>query len=412
MRRKAQIVVQINTVCNNSTGRIMHDIQQIAMESGYTTISFVGRRRVYTDLPCVKFGNPISFWVHVALNTVLDRQGYGSFFQTKKLVSKLREIQPDIIHLHNLHGYYLHISTLFDYLFYEYKGSVYWTFHDLWPITGHCPHYNNAECDKWKTQCFQCPNKGEYPISWFLDSSRKNYIEKKEMFSRIKNLHIIVPSKWMKEQVEQSYLKDKKISVVSNGIDLNVFSIPKSEVENRRELKDKYGIPINKKIIMGIASVWEPRKGLARFHKLSKILSDEYKIVLVGLSKQQIRSCPSDIISISRTENKYDLAKIYAASNVLINFSKEESFSLITIEAMACGTPVIGYGASAVGELINQKNGEIITSDDEEEIAKAVYKVCEKEWSPQEIRETVIDFSSDKMGKKIIELYNKKTECI
>ena len=227
------------------------------------------------------------------------------------------------------------------------------------------------------------------------------------MFSRIKNLHIIVPSKWMKEQVEQSFLKDKKVSVISNGIDLDAFTIPKCDGENRKKIFDKYRIPMDKKIVMGIASVWEPRKGLNQFYKLSQVLSDEYQIVLVGLSKQQMRSCPSNIISISRTENKEDLANIYAASSVLINFSKEESFSLITIEAMACGTPVIGYGGCAVAELINKNNGEVIYSDDVQEIAKTLDRVCKKEWIPQVIRETVTDFSSDKMGKKVIELYNE-----
>ena len=407
MSKENQMVVQINTVCNNSTGRIMHDIQQTASDEGYETMSFVGRRRVYRDLPCEKFGNGFSFWIHVGLNTIFDRQGHGSFLQTRKLVKKLRILQPDIIHLHNLHGYYLHIPTLFNYLLHEYTGRIYWTFHDLWPITGHCPYYNIVECEKWKTQCYQCPNKREYPISWVLDSSKRNYVEKKEIFSRIENLHIVVPSMWMKEQVQQSFLKDKKISVVSNGIDLNIFSIPDNEEKNKQELCRKYGIPMDKKIIMGIASVWETRKGLKQFYELSKVLSEEYQIVLVGLSKQQMRDCPSNIISISRTESRIDLAKIYARSSVLINFSKEESFSLVTIEAMACGTPVIGYGRSAVRELINHNNGEIILSDDVPEIAETVHRVCEKKWIPEVIRETVISFSSDRMGQKIIALYNE-----
>lgn len=388
----------------------MHDIQQTASEFGYNTRSFVGRRQVYKDLPCEKFGNGLSFWIHVCLNTAFDRQGYGSFLQTKRLIKKLKLINPEIIHLHNIHGYYLHIPSLFEYLSYEYKGRVYWTFHDLWPITGHCAYYNIAGCDKWKTQCKHCPNKREYPISWGLDASRKNYLEKKKMFCRINNLHIIVPSKWMKEQVEQSFFKDSKISVVSNGIDLDVFTIPKSETENRTELFNKYGIPYNKKIVLGIASVWETRKGLNQFYKLSQVLSDEYQIVLIGLSKRQMKKCPSNIITILRTENKNDLAKMYAVSSVMVNFSKEESFSLITIEAMACGTPVIGYGGSAVAELINHNNGEIITSDDVADIAQIIYRVCEKEWIPDAVRASVMKYSKDRMGNKVIALYHEAVE--
>lgn len=412
MGSKRKVLVQINTVCNNSTGRIMHDIQQKAYESGYETYSFVGRRKVYTDLPCVKYGNGISFWIHVFINTVFDRQGYGSYFQTKKLVNRLRNIKPDVIHLHNLHGYYLNIPLLFHYLSSEYKGKVYWTFHDLWPITGHCAYYSNAGCNKWKTQCNHCPNKKAYPISWGLDLSKKNYLAKKMMFSGINNLHIIVPSKWMFEQVKQSFLNEKKVSVVSNGIDLDVFSIPKSEIENRVEILNKYGIQTNKKIVLGIASVWEPRKGLAQFYDLSQVLSKEYQIVLIGLSKRQMRSCPSNIIAISRTDNQSDLAKIYAASDVMVNFSKEESFSLITIESMACGTPVIGYGETAIAELINCNNGEIINSDDMDKIVESIYRVCDRDWDPEMVRETVMGYTKEKMGKNVLELYRGEKECL
>lgn len=383
----------------------MHDIQQMADSQGHQTVAFVGRRKPYDDLLCEKFGNGVSFWIHVVVNTLLDRQGHASWIQTRTLIKKLRKINPDIIHLHNLHGYYLHIPTLFHYLYYEYQGDLYWTFHDLWPITGHCAHYVIAKCDKWKEQCACCPNKGQYPISWLLDSSKKNYQEKKELFGRQKNLNILVPSRWMEEQVKQSFLKNKNVTVVANGIDLDVFTISRTASKDKEELFTKYGIAKDKKIVLGVANVWELRKGLSQFYKLESLLSEDYQIVLVGLTKLQKRNCPSSIIAILKTENKSELVKVYGRANVLLNCSQEESFSLVTIEAMACGTPVIGYENSAVSELINQNNGKIINTVEAEKIKEAIYEVCEKQWIPEEIRSSVAHFSNDDMGEKVMKLY-------
>ena len=216
-------LIQINTVCNGSTGNIMRQIQIAAMEKGYETISFYGRRKGYADLPCERFGSFWGFWSHVIWNTTTDKQGLFSYIATKKMVKRLREECPDIIHLHNLHGYYLNYPVLFNYLREEFKGRIIWTFHDCWPITGHCPHFVIAQCDKWKTKCGKCPNKGNYPISWFMDSSKSNYELKKKMFSGFENMTIVCPSKWMQDIVKKSFLKDTKNVVVSNGIDLDVF---------------------------------------------------------------------------------------------------------------------------------------------------------------------------------------------
>ena len=169
-------LIQINTVCNASTGNIMRQIQLAAEKEGYNTISFYGRRKGYSDLRCERFGSLFGFWSHVIWTTITDRQGLGSYFITKKMVRRLREENPDIIHMHNLHGYYLNYPVLFKYLRNEFKGRIVWTFHDCWPITGHCPHFVIARCDKWKSKCEKCPNKAVYPISWFMDASEYNYM--------------------------------------------------------------------------------------------------------------------------------------------------------------------------------------------------------------------------------------------
>jgi len=378
----------------------MYDIQKHAQEKGWDTISFVGRRKVYDDLPCEKFGNKVSFWIHVIVNTLLDRQGYASFFQTKKLIRRIKEECPDVIHLHNLHGYYLNIPLLFHYLTEEYKGKIFWTFHDLWPITGHCPHFAAVKCDKWQSECKKCPNKRLYPISWGLDNSRRNFREKKKVFSSLRHLEIIAPSKWMAEQIEKSFLGSFPIRVIPNGIDLSNFAYSVDV-----DIFSKYNIPRDKSIILGVASVWDERKGLNDFLQLAEKLSDDYIIVLVGLSIAQIGKLPNNVIGIRRTENRKELACFYSAADVLINPSKEESFSLVTIEAMACGTPVIGIDTSAVRELINDDNGILLHENNCQQYLQAINILQKSNKTRETIRRTVLAYSNKNMVENVLQLY-------
>lgn len=394
-------LIQINTVCNGSTGNIMRQIQIGAQKQGYETISFYGRRKGYSDLQCEKFGGSIVFWSHVIWNTVTDRQGMFSYFVTKKMVKRLKEEQPDIIHLHNLHGYYLNYPLLFKYLREEFAGKIVWTFHDCWPMTGHCPHFVIARCDKWKVQCNKCPNKGVYPISWFLDSSRYNYKAKKKLFSGFENMTIVTPSGWMKNIVENSFLKDTKTVVVSNGIELDVF-YPRTNFERIK----KYQIPYEKKVILGVASIWEERKGLGVFINLAKKLEENYVIVLVGLNHKQKEKMLPNMIGIERTENKDELAEIYSRADVFVNPSEEESFSLVTIEAMACGTPVVALDSSAVKELVNENNGDVLHAPRIQDYIDAIKK-CERMKSKADaIRRSVEKYSVQNMVKGILEIYS------
>lgn len=399
-------LVQINTVCNSSTGQIMHDIQKKAEEEGYSTASFVGRRKPYADLKCEKFGNGLSFWLHVSINTVFDCQGYGSYFATKKLIRRLREEKPDIIHLHNLHGYYVHIPTLFKYLKTEFEGRLFWTFHDCWPFTGHCPHFVIAKCGRWMAGCYGCPQKSLYPISFFLDASKKNYENKKRMFTDVNNLTIITPSEWMKGLIEESFFKGFDIRVVNNGIDTGIFS-PCTDNGKMRKILAKYNIPDNKKILLGVASVWEKRKGLDTFIELSSAMGSEYAIALVGLSKRQIHSMPSGIIGIERTENKSDLAILYSLAHIFINPSMEESFSLVTVEAMACGTPVIVLDTSAVKELVCPDNGIVLSEYGVADYNEAIVRLERLGLTSEQVAKTAQKYDVRKVMSEMVSLYGE-----
>lgn len=393
-------VALINTVCNTSTGRIMGDIQREAEKQGYETVSFVGRRTPFMDLKCIKFGNPISFWLHVAINTVFDKQGYGSFFVTKMLIKRLRKEKPDIIHLHNLHGYYLNIPLLCRYLRNEFKGKIFWTFHDCWPFTGHCAYFTMAGCEKWKKACHHCPNRKEYPVSLLLDRSASNYLIKKELFCGMRDLTILVPSKWMEGLVKESFFKEKKVVITSNGIDINTFSYKMDE-----KVLKKYKIPEEKKILLGVANIWDKRKGLADFLQLAKVLTEEYQIVLVGLSKRQIRNMPENIIGIMRTENTEELVAIYSRADIFINPSVEESFSLVTVEAFSCGTPVIVLDTSAVRELVTVENGIVLNAPSASEYLKAIREIERKSFDRKVVAKCAEKYDNKDCITRIVELY-------
>lgn len=349
-------LVQINTVCNGSVGKIMHDIQISAKENNIDAISFYGRRKGFKDTESIKFGNNVSFFFHVLLTMLFGYQGTHDKYYTKKMIKKLKEINPDIILLHNIHGYYLNYKMLFKYLKEEYHGKVFWTFHDCLPITGHCAYFDYVNCNKWQTMCHNCPQLKAYPPQ-LVDTSKNEYNLKKETFTNIPNLTLITPSKWLKDILDKSYLKDYPKYVINNGIDLNVFKYTYDE-----NIYDKYNIPKNKKILLGVASVWEQRKGLDEFIKLSKDIYEDTIIVLVGLNKKQLKNLPSNVIGILRTDNQLDLVKIYSIADILINPTKEDNYPTVNIESIACKTPVIAYNTGGCKEQITNKTGVIVNS--------------------------------------------------
>lgn len=397
-------LIQINTVCNTSTGKIMGAIQRKANEAGYRTISLVGRRKVFKDVACEKFGNFLSFWIHVAITTLFDRQGFGSYFVTRRLVRRLRQENADIIHLHNLHGYYLNLPVLFDYLAHEFSGQVFWTFHDCWPITGHCPHFAAKKCFKWRAECGHCPSKREYPISLVLDASTRNYRDKKRLFGSLQRLVITTPSDWMADWVKESFLSKYPVITIHNGIDLNMFSYHQPD----QDFYIKYGMDATKKILLGVAGIWETRKGLKDFLELADALPDEYQIVLVGVSARQIRSLPRNIIGIQRTENVGELVLFYSAASIFINPSLEESFSLVTVEAIACGTPVVVLDTSAVKELVCEQNGIVLGRHNAEDYLQAIRAIEMRQVSREDVSKTAQKYDTNVMSERFMQLYQKK----
>lgn len=365
-------ILQINSVVNSgSTGRIAEEIGQTAMATGWESYIAYGRNDRPSQSELIKISNDWDIKLHGIQTRLFDRHGLGSRSATKELIGKIKEISPDIIHLHNIHGYYINIEILFHYLK-ESNIPVIWTLHDCWPITGHCSYFTFVGCEKWKTQCFNCPQKTSYPASWLVDRSEKNFRLKKELFTSLPNLTLVPVSQWLSGILKESFLKGYPIKVIHNGINTDVFNPSSSS-----DFRAKHGLE-NKFILLGVASVWSPRKGLKDFIELSKHLNSDYQIVLIGLSREQIEQLPDNILGIERTESVEVLANIYSAADIVLNLSYEETFGLTTVEGFACGTPGIVYNATASPELIDVSTGIVVEQGNINKLTEAIYSIKKK----------------------------------
>ncbi len=341
----------INSVAGfGSTGRIAAEKCRELMAQGHQcTLAFGRTMANCDDIPTVQIGSPLDCKLHGLRCRILDDHGFGSRNATRTFLQWVREYDPDVIWLHNLHGYYIHIGELFAYLRTCGK-QILWTLHDCWAFTGHCAYFDFVGCDKWKTGCHHCPEKKAYPQSLVLDGSESNYEKKKALFTGIPNLCLTVPSHWLKNRVEQSFLKDYPVEVIYNEVNRDLFKPTESTFRRDHGLEGK-------KILLGVASVWDRRKGLEDFVELSKLLDDQYKIVLIGLSQKQIQALPEQILGLPRTDSVEALAAAYSAANVFVNPSVEETFGLTTLEAHCCGTPSVVYENTACQEIAEQFGG-------------------------------------------------------
>lgn len=362
-------VLQINVCCGNgSTGKIVADLAKAIGQNGDDCLVAYGRSCIPIEgVKTVRIGNTLDNYWHALYTRITDKTGFASTRATHKFINEVViPYDPDVIHLHNLVGYYINIEVLFNYLASASKRVV-WTLHSCWEFTGHCHHFDYINCNRWKTGCHDCPQKStNYPQSYFLDNSRWNYKHKKDLFTSVKDMRIITVSKWQKSFVEKSFLNKYPIDVIYNGIDLNVFKPTISNFRNKHHLQ-------NRIVILGVASIWGKRKGLDAFLKLASMLDERYKIVLVGLSHKQMNSLPQNIIGLPRTTDMVDLAAIYTAADIFVNPSVEETFGLTNIEALACGTPVIAYDAGATTEIINLPWGIIVKRDNFEQLVSSIF---------------------------------------
>ena len=353
-------VLFINAVCGTgSTGKITGELAESYEREGHEVKIAYGRFGYVPEKYkrfAVRIGNSIDVYAHALLSRLTDRHGFYSRRATKKFLLWAEEFNPDILWLHNVHGYYISIELLFNWIKSRPRMKVFWTLHDCWSFTGHCAYFTFIKCDKWQTHCENCPQKNTYPAS-FIDGSFRNYEDKRRLFTGIRDLTLITPSKWLADLTRKSFLKDYPVEVRYNTIDTNIFKPTPSDFRTRYGLEGKF-------VVLGVASIWDKRKGLADFVKLSAMLDDRFAIVLVGLTKRQIKNLPKNITAIERTHNQKELAEIYSASDVFFNPTYEDNYPTVNLEAEACGTRVITYDTGGCPETIHDKHSVIVKCGD------------------------------------------------
>jgi len=393
-------VMAINAVPYGSTGKIMFSISEMLLRQGEDSVCASGfswhknNRKDYYSI-----GNLLSKSFHMFMAGLFGNHGCYSRFTTERLIRKIKTFSPDIIHLHNVHGWYLHIPTLFAYLK-ESRIPVVWTLHDCWAFTGGCSHFTFCDCGKWPNGCGGCNNLDAYPIASKRDKTQKMWRMKRDCFCNLCNLTVVTPSHWLAELVGRSYLREYPIRVIHNGIDLEIFTPRPSD------FREKYGIPEEQHLILGVSLGWNDRKGLDVFATLAKKLSDNYRIVLVGTDAKTDAHLPDNIISIHRTQNQQELAEIYSVADIFVNPTREENYPTVNMEAIACGTPVLTFCTGGSPEMLDETCGSVVSCDDVDALEKEIVRICtNKPYSAEQCVAKAGEFDQNERFKEYIKLY-------
>lgn len=410
-------LLQINPVIrqNTSTGRIMREIGEVAIAAGWDSyIAYSGGRDgiVTSSSKTIPVGNRLDVALHGLYTRLTDRHGLASRRATARFIEDIKRINPDIIHIHNIHGYFLNYPLLFRYLK-ECGKPVVWTVHDCWLYTGHCYYYSFAGCESWKSGCGSCPQRNAFPRSWFFDRSAKNFEDKREAFTSLgKDQLTIVPvSEWIRGEMAESFLKNCNFQVIHNGIDLDVFK-PYDDLAATRE---KYGLTDGETIILGVASIWSQEKGLDDFVRMAGKLHEGERIVLVGVDDKTRKELPSNIIAIRRTDNVGELARLYACATAFVNPTWQDNYPTVNLEATACGTPVVTYRTGGSVESVTPETGVVVEQGDVDGLLAAVRSIAMQ--GAGAYAAACRALAEERFDKKnryqdYIELYQRNAQCV
>jgi putative colanic acid biosynthesis glycosyltransferase len=360
-------LLQINTVVNQgSTGRIAEAIGKTALAAGWRSVIAHGRPARSSASETIRLGNPLHRFHHALATRLFDRHGLHSRGPTRSLIKEIDRIDPDVIHLHNIHGYYLNYPMLFDFL-HTAGIPVSWTLHDCWPFTGHCAYFDTAACDRWLNGCHHCPLLHTYPASWYSDRSRFNWHHKRSAFTQLQHIDIVTPSHWLARHTRTSFLGTYPVRVIPYGIDTDQFHPHAGSGDRWHSL---FG---DRRVVLAVASQWDDRKGLADVVKLrSRLPRDEFVIAVVGLTRRQAARLPEGIIPIPRTDTVHTLASLYSRAHVFINPTRADNFPVTNLEALACGTPVVTYAAGGSPEAADADSGMAVSIGDVDGMATAI----------------------------------------
>lgn len=406
-------LLQINPVLrvNTSTGRIMQEIGELAMQHGWRSCIAYSKGRdgiKSCQSEVIPVGNKWSTIWHGLETRLFDRHGLASNEATRLFVKQIQELKPDVIHIHNIHGYFLNYQILFDFLA-QSNIPVVWTVHDCWLYTGHCYYYSYAGCNKWQTGCGHCPQKKEFPASWLIDRSHQNYDDKKQAFTSLPldQLTIVPVSEWIREEMQYSFFRNNQFHVIHNGINTNIFNI-----YNPEQVKQKYGLN-GKHILLGVASIWSREKGFDDCIQMADLLHPDEMLVLVGVRPEQQKKLKKNMLGIPRTENIHQLAELYAAADAFINPTWQDNYPTVNLEAIACGTPVVTYRTGGSIEAITDQTGFIVPQGNVKEMLEAARLISQrgKAYYQQPCRTYALEnFRKEDRYQDYLDLYDKLTE--
>lgn len=393
-------VLEINSVNYGSTGKIMFSIADVAQKEGFTVYTTSGftKRKTNRERWFITSHAPAKLF-HKYMAMITGYNGCFSVIPTLRLLKRMDKIKPDLIHCHNLHGWFLNLPLFFRYVK-KHEIPVVWTLHDCWAMTGQCPHFTVAQCDKWKTGCSCCSQLKFYPAT-LVDKTKKMWQLKRSWFTGISDMTLVTPSCWLANLVKQSFLKDYPVKVINNGIDLQLFRPVENEFRKQRNITGRF-------IILGVSLDWNYKKGLDVFVELSKKLDDRYQIVLVGTDNKADQQLPSNIISIHSTNNQQELAQIYSAADVFVNPTREENYPTVNMEALACGTPVVTFGAGGSPEMLDESCGIVVPCNDVQAMEQAIRDVCEKKTiKTEDCLKKAANFDMQKCFANYVKLYEQ-----
>jgi putative colanic acid biosynthesis glycosyltransferase len=390
---------QINVTANvGSTGNIAEEIGNMIIKHGFTSYIAYGRSKSKSNSQLISIGSYLSIYYHGFKTLFFDEHGLSSKHATIRLVKQMLYLKPRLVHLHNIHGYYLNYPILFEYLNQK-NIPVVWTLHDCWPFTGHCAHFITFNCYKWKTQCEHCQYHSSYPRSLFYDNSKNSYILKRKYFASNNNVHLVSVSKWLDNFVSESFLSKLDRRVIYNGVNINIFKPTAINNSDKRFT------------ILGVTNIWSKSKGLDDFICLSSLLdSNKYKIILVGLTAKQLKKMPSSINGVERTSSQEKLAEYYSVADVFVNMTYADTFPTTNLEALACGTPVITYNTGGSPEAVSEDTGFVVQQGDLDGVVRAIQTIEAKGkayYSANCRKRAEENFDKDKQYEKYFELYEE-----
>ena len=402
-------ILMINAFYNQGgAGKIVAYLHEELQKRGHQSGVAYGRGRVTKDKYVYRISYKWEVYLEGLVTRILGIHGFTNVIGTLKFIKFINQYKPDIIHLHGLHGYYINLSILMNYIN-KRKISCVWTFHDDLAFTGNCGYF--YKCNKWKTSCYECDKIQDYPKSNFFDFTNFMWILKKKLFTLTDNKIIVSPSEWMTNDARQSFFDKYECVTINNGIDTeNVFY-------NRGKIKcrEKHGYSITDKIVLGIAFGFsDPRKGVKHIIQMARDLKEKnVKFILIGWSRSNnnlIADLPN-VNTLPFTNDQYELAEYYSMADVFVLPSLAENYATVVLESLACGTPVVGFNVGGTSEQLADGRGIVVEKGNQIKFNEAIIDLLNGNSGVKSSDDIIRDIKHNNsihiMTTKYEELYNK-----